>query len=1053
MAKAKAKWIFSMPGQHNAASNATASGSGTASAKTAAENEAQRVVLTTAEAKKFGLENFGNTCYANSVIQALYFCTPFRELVMQATDASVTAQVQAPASPVTLTSTASTPALAQTAPPSPMPFRRKPERKQSSTGQPHVPAVDDPHTPNGSSLSNGVILSPTQAIAPSSMPSLPIPPSAPTSIPINPPSLFSALRSLYVHISTHPLEKGTVQPRAFIEKLKEVNEIFRSTTMHQDAHEFLNFLLNRIVEEVEEERRALKEDDLSNSIATLSPTIVTTTTNSNSGTATQDATLVHKLFEGILTSETRCLTCETLSSRDESFLDLSIDIEQNSSVTACLRQFSASEMLCQKNKFFCDSCCDLQEAEKRMKIKKLPNVLALHLKRFKYQEDLRKYVKLAYRVAFPVELRLFNTVDDADDADRLYELFAIVVHIGNGPHHGHYVSIIKTLGSWLVFDDVNVYPIAESDIPKYFGDPAGASSNSGSAYVLYYQAKDIDLVGLGLRQEAEEASAVVGESASGTEEDVLVNGNDVLDDAPLLPPGLLVEDFEGSISSSEQPLPPVRDPAAQMTQTQINGHGGHAATMSPKASVTGLLHHMMRRTGSTSGPATTGRVEGRRSVVEHDPRPSNLVDEIKDTEAVNGSGPAVPVVDTKEVKEKKKEGKEKSGGGWFGKRKSFRLGDKDKDKDKDRERSAHPASPSEHASSAADASTSPSTPSSNWFKTSAHPPKDKTKRQVESTTVFDISPSHNRHSTAGSEHGHHFNFHLHRHEHPEHPNGSAVNGSEMTELPNDGATRSFKVIRPQTSAGLVTPPPALSMPPAVNGQESPISRTPSSATSSSAVPLPSQSTSHEPRELPLPPIRQERPQESADTPFPTRSGPRPLPPIPWAPEHQKSLSHLPTLNETRRRPSTAGHQPIPQSSPPPPVPSMAAYQRDLNRSTNGHADPTKGKSRDDGLVRHSMTVDDESRTDHAGPVGGVASSLGSTNSASSNFKRATRKLSLTAPMLGFGKRDKDRDKEKERERERQRDVDYRAREHEKDRQKDILPPSSFPQFTGMTPRF
>lgn len=76
-------------------------------------------------------------------------------------------------------------------------------------------------------------------------------------------------------------------------------------------------------------------------------------------------TLVHRLFEGVLTSETRCLTCETVSSRDECFLDLSIDIEQNSSVTACLRQFSASEMLCQKNKFFCDSCCDLQEAEKR----------------------------------------------------------------------------------------------------------------------------------------------------------------------------------------------------------------------------------------------------------------------------------------------------------------------------------------------------------------------------------------------------------------------------------------------------------------------------------------------------------------------------------------------------------------------------------------------------------------------------------------------------------------------------------------------------------------
>ena len=45
-------------------------------------------------------------------------------------------------------------------------------------------------------------------------------------------------------------------------------------------------------------------------------------------------TWVHSIFEGVLTNETRCLCCETVTSRDECFLDLSVEIEQNSSVSS-----------------------------------------------------------------------------------------------------------------------------------------------------------------------------------------------------------------------------------------------------------------------------------------------------------------------------------------------------------------------------------------------------------------------------------------------------------------------------------------------------------------------------------------------------------------------------------------------------------------------------------------------------------------------------------------------------------------------------------------------
>jgi ubiquitin C-terminal hydrolase len=91
-----------------------------------------------------------------------------------------------------------------------------------------------------------------------------------------------------------------------------------------------------------------------------------------------------------------------------------------------------------------------------MKIKRLPNVLAVHLKRFKFQEQLGRFSKLSNRVCFTEQLRLFNTADEAVNSERLYELCAIIIHIGSGPHHGHYVAAVKNRNQWLLFDDEDV---------------------------------------------------------------------------------------------------------------------------------------------------------------------------------------------------------------------------------------------------------------------------------------------------------------------------------------------------------------------------------------------------------------------------------------------------------------------------------------------------------------------------------------------------------------------------------------------------------------------
>ena len=503
-----------------------------------------------------GMENFGNTCYVNSVLQSLYFCRPFRDsLLSYRTSGRARSQSD-------LGSQNGIHSIGDLAP-----------RAQSETAPEPLDGIPPSDTLFASlrdlfeviqqSGQQKALSSPSQSNAPGSMPvASPISPSPPTAanaeqapvirktsilgrpstagassgrggagnhavspasvnasataakaIPITPnsvagsgpPNLSISTSSVGTLASGFPsVDSNAI--KAFLGTLKRENVLFDST-MHQDAHEMLNFVLNKVGEDLIDADKAKSRVKMQSrnpylNMRTDSDKTVDAQRKRNvMEVGPNGKTCVHRLFEGVLTNETRCLTCETVTSRDECFLDLSIDIEKNSSVTSCLRQFSASEMLRSRNKFFCDSCSGLQEAEKRMKIKKLPNVLALHLKRFKYEESVQRYVKLAYRVVFPLELRLFNTSDDAEDPDRLYELCAIVVHIGAGPHHGHYIAVVKVGDRWVQFDDDVVTYIDEAELTKYYGDRPGL----GSAYVLFYQAVDLDFEGLGLQDPALQA--------------------------------------------------------------------------------------------------------------------------------------------------------------------------------------------------------------------------------------------------------------------------------------------------------------------------------------------------------------------------------------------------------------------------------------------------------------------------------------------------------------------------------------------------------------------
>ncbi|XP_040278381.1 ubiquitin carboxyl-terminal hydrolase 12 [Bufo bufo] len=332
----------------------------------------------------FGLVNFGNTCYCNSVLQALYFCRPFREKVLA--------------------------------------YKSQPRKKEN---------------------------------------------------------LLTCLADLFHSIATQKKKVGVIPPKKFITRLRKENELF-DNYMQQDAHEFLNYLLNTIADILQEERKQEKQNGR----------IPNGNIDNENNNSTPDPTWVHEIFQGTLTNETRCLTCETISSKDEDFLDLSVDVEQNTSITHCLRGFSNTETLCSEYKYYCEECRSKQEAHKRMKVKKLPMILALHLKRFKYMDQLHRYTKLSYRVVFPLELRLFNTSGDATNPERMYDLVAVVVHCGSGPNRGHYIAIVKSHDFWLLFDDDIVEKIDAQAIEEFYGLTSDISKNSESGYILFYQSRD-----------------------------------------------------------------------------------------------------------------------------------------------------------------------------------------------------------------------------------------------------------------------------------------------------------------------------------------------------------------------------------------------------------------------------------------------------------------------------------------------------------------------------------------------------------------------------------
>ena len=476
----------------------------------------------------------------------------------------------------------------------------------------------------------------------------------------------------------------------------------------------------------------------------------------------------------------------------------------------------------------------------------------------------------------------------------------------SGPNHGHYISIIKTMGAWLVFDDDTVDTIKESDIPKYFGE-----SNCGSAYVLYYQAADLDLGTLGLHPPSPEPVANHNQHRMS---DSPVSTSQTL---PQLPPGLGYEPRSPVVSSVSSQA---HIPVIQQDPPPSSPH------KSPRKSPSQLLKLSLGSPSSSNGSPSASSVEPlspRRSGLL---RPVRTITQTKATEEKPNS-PYNPITsplafpredpvshDPPLINVNGKE--ERRIPSWF-RRKSLKSSGK----------------PRPNSETAADL---PPLPTDVLGTASAH-------HAV-------LAPAKNLHS----------------------PQESFA--TSMTSRLNFG--------RPSTASGKIHSSPYREAPPLLSTNQS-VTRTTTSVSHSSdrysrALP-PIPASPHGPKNSQVPPSSFSRSHKVPGRPA-TSSGPIGADASPS--RFMNGSAHF--------QPMTNGH---------------VVHEMNGDASLSSGSSPRTGKS-------------GRPKSAHGFNLPSLASASNAASTAGTSIQRARRKLSLTAPMLGFGKKDKSKDKGRESDHER-----------------------------------
>ncbi|XP_023977447.1 ubiquitin carboxyl-terminal hydrolase 44-like [Physeter macrocephalus] len=366
-----------------------------------------------------GLRNLGNTCYMNSVLQVLSHLLIFRQCFLKL---DLNQWLAVTASDKTRSSYKHPP-ITDTV------------YQMNECQEKETCSVRSRHPSLSSGLSGGASKSRKMEL---------IQPREPSSQYI---SLCHELHTLFQVMWSG--KWALVSPFAMLHSVWRLIPAFRGYAQ-QDAQEFLCELLDKIQHELE-------------TTGTRLPALIPT---SQRKLIRQVLHVVNNIFHGQLLSQVTCLACDNKSNTIEPFWDLSLEFperyqcsgkdiaSQPCLVTEMLAKFTETEAL-EGKIYVCDQCNSkrrrfsskpvvLTEAQKQLMICHLPQVLRLHLKRFRWS-GLNNREKIGVHVGFEEILNVEpyccrKSLKSLRPECFLYDLSAVVMHHGKGFGSGHYTA-------------------------------------------------------------------------------------------------------------------------------------------------------------------------------------------------------------------------------------------------------------------------------------------------------------------------------------------------------------------------------------------------------------------------------------------------------------------------------------------------------------------------------------------------------------------------------------------------------------------------------------